>query len=61
MKKQIGDVQTIVKKTTGKTPVFFRPPFGSDNDSVKASSAEDGMLYMTWSDGSLDWDSQHEE
>lgn len=55
--KQIGDVQTIVKQVTGKSPVFFRPPFGSGNDMVKGIVRERGMLYMTWSDGSLDWDS----
>ncbi|WP_219836505.1 polysaccharide deacetylase family protein [Paenibacillus sp. R14(2021)] len=56
VKKQIGDVQEIVKKVTGKEPVFFRPPFGSGNDSVKSIVRGYDMLYMTWSDGSLDWD-----
>ncbi|QHW34924.1 polysaccharide deacetylase family protein [Paenibacillus rhizovicinus] len=57
VKKQIGDVQTIVNKVTGHKPVFFRPPFGSGNDQVKGFVRDSGMLYMTWSDGSLDWDS----
>lgn len=54
--KQIGDVQNIVKEVTGKTPVFFRPPFASSNDSVRQAVKDEGMLFMTWSNGSLDWD-----
>ncbi|MBO7744061.1 polysaccharide deacetylase family protein [Paenibacillus sp. MWE-103] len=56
VRKQIVDVQSIVKKVTGSAPVFFRPPFGSGNDSVKRIVRGQGMLYMTWSNGSLDWD-----
>nr|WP_148928744.1 polysaccharide deacetylase family protein [Paenibacillus methanolicus] len=56
VRKQIGDVQQIVKKTTGLTPRFFRPPFGSGGDLVKKIAAESELLFMTWSNGSLDWD-----
>ncbi len=56
VQKQIGDVQKIVKETTGKTPLFFRPPFGSGGDTVKQVVKKEGMLFMTWSNGSLDWD-----
>nr|WP_239565757.1 polysaccharide deacetylase family protein [Paenibacillus sacheonensis] len=56
VKKQVGDVQEIVKRVTGSSPVFFRPPFGSGNDKVKSFVRSRGMLYMTWSNGSLDWD-----
>jgi peptidoglycan/xylan/chitin deacetylase (PgdA/CDA1 family) len=53
--KQIGDVQTIVKDILGEPPLFFRPPNGAGNDDVRAKVKEEGMLYMTWSNGSLDW------
>ncbi|MFD0670456.1 polysaccharide deacetylase family protein [Cohnella sp. GCM10027633] len=56
IKDQIGRVQDIVKETTGKTPVFFRPPFASSNDSVRQTAKDEGLLFMTWSNGSLDWD-----
>jgi peptidoglycan-N-acetylglucosamine deacetylase len=56
IKQQIEDVQAIVKEVTGKTPVFFRPPFGSANDSVHQIAKDNGLLFMTWSNGSLDWD-----
>lgn len=54
--KQVTDVQKIVKDTIGIEPQFFRPPFGSGNDALKATVKKNGMLYMTWSNGSLDWD-----
>lgn len=57
VRKQIGDVQRIVKEVTGQSPRFFRPPFGSGGDLVKKIAGESGLLFMTWSNGSLDWDS----
>jgi peptidoglycan/xylan/chitin deacetylase (PgdA/CDA1 family) len=56
VEKQIGDVQTDVEDLIGKKPIFFRPPFGSGGDVVREIVKNHGMLYMTWSDGSLDWD-----
>ncbi|MDF2938343.1 MAG: hypothetical protein K0Q90_3716 [Paenibacillaceae bacterium] len=55
---QIGDVQTIVKELTGEAPVFFRPPNGSGSDYVREAVKKAGMVYMTWSNGSLDWDTK---
>lgn len=48
-------MQRIVKEVTGETPVFFRPPHGAGGDVGKKVAAENGLLYMTWSNGSLDW------
>jgi len=56
IRKQLESVQEIVKETTGKTPVFFRPPHASSNDAVRKVARENGLLFMTWSNGSLDWD-----
>ncbi len=56
IKEQIEGVQEIVKETVGKAPVFFRPPFGASNDSVRQIAKDNGLLFMTWSNGSLDWD-----
>ncbi|MDT3426846.1 peptidoglycan/xylan/chitin deacetylase (PgdA/CDA1 family) [Paenibacillus forsythiae] len=61
VKKQIEDVQRIVKEITGDTPVFFRPPHGAGGDVGKRIAAENGMLYMTWSNGSLDWTMNEED
>jgi peptidoglycan-N-acetylglucosamine deacetylase len=54
--QQIKDVQDIVLKHTGMRPTLFRPPFGSGGEAVKAIAEREGLLYMTWSNGSLDWD-----
>ncbi|MFC4599110.1 polysaccharide deacetylase family protein [Cohnella hongkongensis] len=56
IKEQIESVQEIVKDVTGRAPVFFRPPHGSSNDAVKQIAKDNGLLFMTWSNGSLDWD-----
>ncbi|WP_408638287.1 polysaccharide deacetylase family protein [Paenibacillus glufosinatiresistens] len=61
VKKQIEDVQKIVKDVTGETPVFFRPPHGAGGDVGKKVAAENGLLYMTWSNGSLDWTMNEKE
>ncbi|MGG1551748.1 polysaccharide deacetylase family protein [Paenibacillus ferrarius] len=54
--KQVDDVQALVKSLIGTAPQFFRPPFGSGNDYLKAKIKSEKMLYMTWSNGSLDWE-----
>jgi len=56
VKKQIEDVQKAVKDITGEAPRFFRPPFGAGGDVGKKVAAENGMLAMNWSIGSLDWE-----
>lgn len=56
VEQQIGDVQTDVEALIDKKPLFFRPPYGSGGDTVKEIAKNHGMLYMTWSNGSLDWD-----
>jgi peptidoglycan-N-acetylglucosamine deacetylase len=56
VRRQIADVQTLVAQTVGTPPRFFRPPFGAGNATVKGIVAELGLVYMTWSNGSLDWD-----
>ncbi|GIP20140.1 polysaccharide deacetylase family protein [Paenibacillus sp. J22TS3] len=53
--KQIVDVQNIVKEVTGASPVFFRPPFGEGGEVGRKVAREHRLLYMTWSNGSLDW------
>lgn len=58
-RKQVEDVQNIVEETIGEKPRFFRPPFGSGNDKLHQIVGENDMIYMTWSNGSLDWDSKN--
>ncbi|MHA0855485.1 polysaccharide deacetylase family protein [Paenibacillus sp. CMAA1364] len=56
VKRQIEDVQNAVKDITGEAPSFFRPPFGAGGDVGKKVASDNGLLYMTWSNGSLDWE-----
>jgi peptidoglycan/xylan/chitin deacetylase (PgdA/CDA1 family) len=56
VEQQIGSLQTEIENLIGEKPLFFRPPFGSGGDTVKETAKNHGMLYMTWSNGSLDWD-----
>ncbi|GKU79573.1 polysaccharide deacetylase family protein [Paenibacillus sp. L3-i20] len=56
VEKQLASVQTEVKQLTGQKPRFFRPPYGEGSNVVKEIAKNHGMLYMTWSNGSLDWD-----
>ncbi|MEW9699025.1 polysaccharide deacetylase family protein [Paenibacillus sp. SI8] len=54
--QQVDDVQKAVKDLIGQEPQFFRPPFGAGNDYLKEKIKNKHMLYMTWSNGSLDWE-----
>lgn len=56
--QQVTDVQSKVQELTGERPRYFRPPFGSGSDYVKERVKLERMLYMTWSNGSLDWDTK---
>jgi peptidoglycan/xylan/chitin deacetylase (PgdA/CDA1 family) len=53
---QISRVQDILEELTGTAPKFFRPPHGAGNEYIRTRVREAGMLYMTWSNGSRDWE-----
>jgi len=53
--QQIKSNSDYIKELTGAAPTFFRAPFAAANDHVREFAKAEGMLYMTWSDGSLDW------
>ncbi|GAA0135578.1 hypothetical protein YSY43_24180 [Paenibacillus sp. YSY-4.3] len=57
-RKQVEDVQNIVEEYIGERPRFFRPPFGSGNETLHGIVKDNEMIYMTWSNGSLDWDAK---
>ncbi|MEJ8304617.1 polysaccharide deacetylase family protein [Saccharibacillus sacchari] len=60
IKKQLEDTQAIVEQTIGEAPHFFRPPNGAGNDYTRVVAAENDMLHMNWSVGSLDWVNQND-
>ncbi len=55
IKREIVTVNEQICKLTGKTPKFFRPPFGDyDNKLIEGVEALD-MVPIQWSVDSLDW------
>jgi peptidoglycan/xylan/chitin deacetylase (PgdA/CDA1 family) len=60
IRQQVDDVQQIVEETIGEKPLFFRPPHGASNEFLRNYVKEQGMLFMTWSNGSLDWEKGHQ-
>lgn len=58
--EQIEKTQILIEEIIGERPQFFRPPHAAGNDYIKKKVKEEGMLYMTWSNGSLDWDRDHQ-
>lgn len=52
---EISTVSDSIKKLTGKTPRFFRPPFGDYNNALIEGVEKQGMTTIQWSVDSLDW------
>ncbi len=52
---EISTVNDSVKRLTGKTPKFFRPPFGDYNNALIEGVEKLGMTTIQWSVDSLDW------
>ncbi|GIQ61720.1 hypothetical protein PACILC2_02880 [Paenibacillus cisolokensis] len=57
--RQIAEVQRLIGELAGKAPRFFRPPFGAGGERIKRLAKRRGLLYMTWSIGSLDWEKRN--
>jgi len=52
--EEIRTTQKVISAYTGKTPVFFRPPFGVTNPSISKACEKNGMEVVGWSIRSLD-------
>lgn len=52
---ELDYVNDKVEELTGKTPKFFRPPFGDYNNSLLEVVEEKQMIGIQWSVDSLDW------
>jgi peptidoglycan/xylan/chitin deacetylase (PgdA/CDA1 family) len=55
MDRQLRSTNDIIRQTTGVTPRFARPPYGSTNDAVRAAMANNGLREVIWSQDSWDW------
>jgi peptidoglycan/xylan/chitin deacetylase (PgdA/CDA1 family) len=52
---QIEAAQRMIKNKTGKTPVWFRPPYGAVNRAVYAQANADKVRVVLWSVDTEDW------
>jgi len=50
---QLQKTDSVIQEVTGKSPVLFRPPYGSYNQSISQQSQKAIVL---WSIDSRDWD-----
>lgn len=54
MMKEISKCDVVMEKLTGKKPLFFRPPYGITNPSLKRALNASGHIPVAWSLRSLD-------
>lgn len=52
---EIAQTDAIVKKVTGQTPKFFRPPYGSYQKTAYRLAEEQGHKIILWSADCRDW------
>ena len=55
IKNEIEYVNDRAKELTGKTPVFFRAPFGDYDNKLMTAIESLNMVGVQWSIDSLDW------
>ncbi len=54
-KKEITKNADLIKEKTGKSPKFFRAPYGESNPEIRNFVKENGMIFMDWSGAAMDW------
>lgn len=52
---EIAQTDAIIKKITGQTPKFFRPPYGSYQKTAYLLAEEQGHKIILWSADCRDW------
>lgn len=53
--KEIADLNPIIKKISGTTPLCVRPPFGLSNSAIRAFIHQNGMQVIMWDVNSFDY------
>ena len=60
IKAQIQSADAAIEAVTGAPPPkFYRPPYGSINDTVKRASADMGYSIVCWSVDTRDWETRN--
>jgi peptidoglycan-N-acetylglucosamine deacetylase len=52
--EELTETDTIIRKTTGRSPLFFRPPFGVTNPMVARAVSQKNYRVIGWSVRSFD-------
>ncbi len=55
IENEIAVVNKQVEKITGKTPKYFRPPYGDYNNRLIDTVSSLGLIPVQWSIDTLDW------
>ena len=55
IRRQLTDTNALIEQITGVAPLFFRPPYGDVNDTVRSVSEELGLSLLMWSIDPRDW------
>ena len=61
LEKEIKDTEAIIKKTTGRTTKYFRPPKAWATEKEKEKIEEMGYETVLWSLNSKDWVKFHDK
>ncbi|MCK4662757.1 MAG: polysaccharide deacetylase family protein [Bacteroidales bacterium] len=54
MSKELSNTNKQIEDITGKTPVFFRPPYGVTNPNLNKAIKKNNLISIGWSIRSLD-------
>jgi peptidoglycan-N-acetylglucosamine deacetylase len=52
--EELKETDTVIRKTTGRSPLFFRPPFGVTNPMVARAVRQKNYTVIGWSVRSFD-------
>ena len=58
IRNQLARTQDVIYQTTGATATLFRPPYGGQNETVRAVAAEFGLPIILWSVDTRDWETR---
>lgn len=54
-KKELAETNSIIKAVSGKPGKVFRPPYGSQNDTLEDQVKALGLISVMWNVDSMDW------
>lgn len=55
VRSELDVTSKIIAETTGETPIWFRPPYGSINNKIRGIASDLGMKTIIWTEDPRDW------